>query len=184
MQLQRYGVVLDRLAEEHLETVRLWRTSPEISRFMIYRDPITPEMQHAWFASLDPDKDFYFVVEYQGDRCGLANIKSVNWNDKSFSTGIFMTPEYWGTDVPFRAAFSVSDFAFEDLGLEVNYCQVLKNNARALRFNRALGYRIIGQEDSEAGIFEMRRNKRDYEEATAGLRKYLLQGFASTLAPP
>ena len=183
MQLRDYGVVLDRLTEKDLELVRLWRTSPEISQYMIYRDTITPEMQVAWFASLDPRRDFYFVIEYQGIRCGLADVKSVDWAEKSFASGIFMTQEYWGTDVPLRVAFCVSDFAFSDLGLEVSYCKVLKTNTRAIRYNRSLGYQIIATNDAEAEMYEMRRDKSAYMSATSRLRKYLKNAEETHVEP-
>jgi len=44
------------MTHDDIEMVRRWRTSPEIAQFMLYREPITPEMQEKWYASLDPDR--------------------------------------------------------------------------------------------------------------------------------
>ena len=93
MRVEKYGVVLDRLAEGDIEMVRQWRNSPAISQFMVYRDHITPEMQSSWFASLDPERDLHFIVRYSGNACGLADIKAVDWDQKTFVTGVFLTPE-------------------------------------------------------------------------------------------
>jgi UDP-4-amino-4,6-dideoxy-N-acetyl-beta-L-altrosamine N-acetyltransferase len=173
IRLEKYGVVLDRLAERDLEMVRNWRNSPEISRFMVYREHITPEMQAKWFASLDPQRDFHFVIRFEGIPCGLSDLKKINVADRTCVGGIFMAPEFWNTDVPLRATFCASDFAFFDYGLETMLSSVLKTNTRAIRFNLGLGYRIVNNAADEALTYDIRLEKADYDRTTRHLREYL-----------
>ena len=167
-----YGVVLERLKEADLEMVRRWRTSPEISRYMLYQEPITPEMQREWFASLDPQRDLFFVVKHGGVPCGLSDMKRIDWDEGTNVGGIFMVPEYWNTDVPMRVTFAATDYAFNVLGLRATLCSVLKTNSRAVRFNLAVGYRILNSDDA-GPAYEMRMDREDYKRATKRLRAYL-----------
>ncbi|MGA8810387.1 MAG: GNAT family N-acetyltransferase [Thermoanaerobaculia bacterium] len=180
IRLENYGVVLDRLTERDLEMVRNWRNAPEISRFMVYREHITPEMQANWFASLDPERDLHFVIRYQGVPSGLCDLKKINVAERTCVGGIFMAPEFWNTDVPLRATFCSSDFAFFECGIEAMLSSVLKTNARAIRFNLALGYRILNAEGDDAPTYAIRLEKADYDRATRRLREYLAKVSAGS----
>jgi RimJ/RimL family protein N-acetyltransferase len=173
MRLEKYGVVLEKMTHDDIEMVRRWRTSPEISQFMVYREPITPEMQEKWFASLDPERDLHFIIRYRGVPCGLSDMKRIDRAEKTCVGGIFMTPEYWNTDVPLRATFCASDFSFFEYGLEATLSTVLKANKRAVRFNLSMGYHILNPSDETALTYEMRLDKVDYDHATRRLRDYL-----------
>lgn len=173
-QIDRYGVTLERLAAEHLELVRQWRTSPEISQFMVYQAPITSEMQLAWFSSLDPLRDLHFIISWHGDRAGLVDIKAINWTSREFVAGIFVVPAYWHTEVPLRASLCAYDFAFGELRLEAATATVLKTNTRALRFNKALGFRAPGGfQDESAPTVALHLQRSDYERVTRRLRDFL-----------
>ncbi len=141
---------------------------------MIFRDPITPDMQRRWFASLDVERDFYFVVCHEGVSCGLADVKSVDWTARTFVGGIFLAPDYWNTDVAVRAVLRLTDFGFFDLGLDMGLCRVLKSNTRALRFNKALGYNVVPG-DATATYHDLRVDRAGYESATKGLRDHFLK---------
>lgn len=43
MIVSRYGVKLIKLQQEHVELLRTWRNAEKISRFMEFRDHITPK---------------------------------------------------------------------------------------------------------------------------------------------
>jgi RimJ/RimL family protein N-acetyltransferase len=172
MQIEKYEVVLERLTERDIEMVRTWRNSTDIAQFMVYRDHITPEMQRQWFTTRDPAREFHFIVRYNGEACGLADVKAIDWEAKSFVAGLFLLQPYWDTDLGMRSAYAITDFAFFDLDLEVGFCQVLRTNTRALRLNQSLGYRIIN-EGEDSIVYHLRLEKQEYERATQRLRSYL-----------
>ena|SRR5947199_7268174 len=172
MQIEKYGIVLERLTERDIEMVRTWRNSTDVAQFMVYRDHIDAEMQQRWFATRDPERDFHFIVHYNGQACGLADVKAIDWDAKSFVAGLFLLQPYWDTDLGMRAAYAITDFAFFDLNLEVGFCQVLRSNARALRLNQSLGYQIT-DEGEESGVYQLRVEKKEYEGLTQRLRSYL-----------
>src|SRR5688572_7109037 len=62
----KYGIKFHELRHEHLEELRRWRNHPEIQRFMVFQDEITPEMQKSWFESLH-ELECYTMLEFRGE---------------------------------------------------------------------------------------------------------------------
>lgn len=144
-----YNVSLVRLTEDKIEMVRQKRNDPKISQYMEYREYITPEMQTAWFNRINNDNNFYFIINYDNKEIGLINIRDIDYNEKCGEPGIFIwDDEYLNSDVSFRAVCALSDFGFETLKLSKFVIHVLSDNKRAIKFNKAFGYKQAnGQEN-------------------------------------
>jgi RimJ/RimL family protein N-acetyltransferase len=151
MEWDRYGIKLHRLTVGKVELVRNWRNDPKISRFMFYKEYITPEMQLEWFNKINNDLNYYFIIEYNSEEIGLVNVKNVEKEKKCGEGGIFIYEEkYLNSDVPFRASFCYHDFAFEELKLDYLYGRIIPDNKRAVQFNKALGGDIEICEDGNS----------------------------------
>src|SRR5579862_2499009 len=101
MKITRYGITLERLDHEHLEMVRNWRNDPKISQFMFYKGEISPQMQQEWFQSINTEQNFFFIIHYNNESVGLINISSIDWDNRTAYTGLFIYDEkFWGSDVP------------------------------------------------------------------------------------
>ena len=143
MELNRYGVTLNRLTINKIELVRNWRNDPKISEYMFFNDYITQEMQVKWFNSINNDLNYYFIAVYKDEEIGLCNIKNIDKEKKCGEGGIFVyVDKYVGTEVPFRVNFCLLDFAFEVLKLDYVYGRMLPSNKHAIRFNKFLGANI------------------------------------------
>src|SRR5215469_8031030 len=91
--IEKYGLTLIRLKEEHLEMVRKWRNSDYVRNKMIFREYITPEMQLEWFRKINNDSNYYFIVEYQNKQVGLVNIKDIA--DGVGESGFFLAKQVY-----------------------------------------------------------------------------------------
>ena len=141
MKLEKYGVVLSRLSHDEIEMVRNWRNDPKVSRYMEFREYITPEMQEKWFQKIDNDTNYFFIIEYEGEKIGLINIKDIDYEKKTGEGGVFIyNEEYLNSDVSFRASLSSIDFFFETLNLERFIAHILSDNKRAIKYNLMLGF--------------------------------------------
>ena len=141
MQLEKYGVVLNRLTLDKIEMVRNWRNDPKISKYMEFRDYITPEMQEKWFQKIDNNNNFFFIIEYDKKEIGLVNIKDIDYEQKTGEGGMFIyDDEYLNSDISFRASLCICDFFFEVLNLEVKTAHILSDNKRAIKYNFMLGF--------------------------------------------
>lgn len=140
-------ISLHRLGSADLELVRTWRNSPEVSQYMEFRDPISPQMQRAWFDRINNDRNYYFIIGVEDRKIGLANLKDVDLAMESGEAGIFIVDDPLRTMVAYPSAFALLDFAFRTLHLRVVRAHILRENLRAIRFNVALGYVAMpGQE--------------------------------------
>lgn len=150
VEITKYGISLKRLTEDKIELVRNWRNDPKIAQFMEYREHITSDMQYKWFQKINNDRNYYFIVEYEGQEIGLVNIKDIDYNRKCGETGIFIYDDrYLNGDVSFRCALCNIDFVFENLNLDFIYGHIMNDNRRAIRYNKVLGFRI---EPNQEGI--------------------------------
>jgi RimJ/RimL family protein N-acetyltransferase len=141
MKFTRYGINLERLLPQHLEMVRQWRNHSKISQFMFYKGEITNGMQQEWFASIDNEQNFFFIIHYNSMPVGLINISSIDWENKTAYTGLFIYEEkFWGSDVPVMASLALLDIFFLLFNIQSVYAKVKGNNLVAHNYNSALGF--------------------------------------------
>lgn len=148
MELSGLGITLRRLRREDIELVRQHRNSPEIQKRMEFRDEITREQQEKWFASIDNDNNFYFLIDWHGEAVGMIYGSKMDWNLRETGNGgIFIWEQsVLETNVPMLAALLLSDFSFI-INLRRIHAYILSDNARAIAFNTGLGYQLQpGQE--------------------------------------
>lgn len=153
--LTGYGVTLRRLTHDKIEMLRQWRNDPKIQKYMLYRETISPEMQERWWQNINNENNYYFIIEYNGKEVGCTNIKDVDYEKKCGEPGIFIyDEEYLNSDVPMRASFCLGDFIWNTLHLDYQYIHVLKNNFRAIQYNKFFGYKLIsGHDDDESQMY-------------------------------
>lgn len=173
MTISGYDIELIRLTHDDIELVRNWRNSAHIKRFMEYREHITPEMQEKWFHSIDNIHNNYFIIITKGEKIGLINGSQIDWEKKETRNGgIFIwNLAYWNTLIPLFSSILLTDISFI-LGLEYTYIKILRNNEKAIQFNKQLGYEILNdQENLENQQYVLTREH--YFEKTQRLRKTL-----------
>ncbi len=170
MILSRYGVKLIKLEQEHIELLRTWRNADKISRFMEFREHITPEMQQRWFDGLSPERDFYFMIEYRGSLVGMIHTSDIDWNKGNGDAGLFIYEDrYISTYTPVLASLCMVDMFFGVLKLERLYAKVMMNNPVAESYNRKLGFKpLTAIKESDFHMYELKRD--DYFTATENLR--------------
>ncbi|MEN8223876.1 MAG: GNAT family N-acetyltransferase [Bacteroidota bacterium] len=159
MIISKYNILFTRLKKEDIELVREWRNHSSISKFMVYREHITAEMQKKWFASINNNLNLYFIIEYKGKKIGLINGKDINWAEKTMETGIFIWSKYYRkTHIP-----TLCTLIFAELGIGVwnlkPRATILKQNDRALKYNKMLGFKVVKDDpEKEYVMLEMDRN--------------------------
>jgi RimJ/RimL family protein N-acetyltransferase len=172
--IEKYGIVLRPMQKADLERVRRWRNAPHVVKTMAYREPITPAMQAAWWRGLDPFRNFYWIIEHQGQGIGVVHAKDIDWEAHSAETGIFIGKrDYLQGFVPVLAVLAMMDALFEVHGLEVLRAKVRGGNAAVLDFNLRLGYEVVGEEfvEDEGGFLRLEVGRGRYFEVAGGLRE-------------
>ena len=141
MKITRYGITLGRIEKQHTELIRQWRNDQKISRFMFYIGEITPKMQEEWFESIDNEQNFFFLIYYQSQPVGLINISSIDWENKTSYTGLFIYDDtFLATDIPVMASLTMLDVFFLLFDMQSVYAKVKGNNKAAHNYNTSLGF--------------------------------------------
>ena len=147
-----------RLKKDDLELVRNWRNHPSITQHMVYREHITKEMQAKWFESVNNNFNLYFVIEYKGKKIGLINGKDINWEEKTMETGIFIWDKYYRkTHIPTLCTMVFAELGVSIWGLKPT-ATILKNNERALKYNKMLGFKVI-EDDADKEYVRLKLEK-------------------------
>jgi len=156
--LEQYGVKLIRLDVEDIELVRHWRNQSDIANYMEYRNYITPEAQVKWFESINNKFNYYFIIEFEGNKIGLINSKNYSSTEGFGEGGIFIWDKAYENS--FAAAFAslcLLNWVFFDLKLcDRSRARILRTNDRAIYYNKLIGYKILpGQEEVENQLYEL-----------------------------
>lgn len=138
---EKYGIKFVELRVQDLELLRTWRNHPDIQRFMVFREEITPAMQAEWYRAIDWGLEVYTIIYFRGVAVGMTQLKRIDYPGKTAEGGIIIfRPEHQNGLIPYRAAIGGMDSDFLHRGLETITATIRKSNTRAQRFARSLGY--------------------------------------------
>jgi RimJ/RimL family protein N-acetyltransferase len=175
--LSAYGVALQRLTIDDIELVRQWRNHPEVARYMLSAEYISPEQQSAWFARTDQAVDrAYYLVRYNGQPTAFASVTSTDGtalaDSDALEAAIYLAPDSRcrGNVLAFAPALALNDACFDRLDCGCLIARVKQDNEAALRFNSQMGYQETGRDQ---GLVFMQLIKTRYDAATAQLKKLL-----------
>jgi RimJ/RimL family protein N-acetyltransferase len=176
MIIRKYGLVLKRLKEEDIELVRQKRNSEAVSRNMYYKQEITPEMQKAWFHSINNKYNGYFIISYKDKKIGLIHGKNVDFEKRTCEGGIFIwDEEYLNSAIPSLASIIMNDWTFLLGNFKAIYAKVLKENKIALSYNKQQGYEPCEPQNKDKGVEWLVLTKENYLKRIEAIRKNMAE---------
>ena len=169
MKIVKYGVTLKRLTRDDLELLRVKRNA--VRQLMEYREYIAPEMQLRWFESINNLQNFYYIIVHNDEKIGLINQKDVSHDNNTMNSGLFLFEEkYYESHIPVCASLMLIEIGFYLFRTGPSYIQVMRNNYKAINYNKSLGYELCeGQEETENQQYVL--TKEYFERNGAKLRK-------------
>lgn len=170
--LEQYGVRLIRLNKNDIELVRYWRNQSEIANYMEYRHYITETEQVKWFESINNKYNYYFIIEFENKKVGLINSKNYNPKIGFSEGGIFVWDKnYINSFVAILSTLCMLNFIFHHLKIsKVSMARILKNNPRAIAYNKQMGYKLMpNQDEIENQLYQL--TEEDYFKYGAILNK-------------
>lgn len=153
MVIKQYGISLQSITENDLETIRQWRNDDSVLKHMLYQKKITPQEQIAWYKNLDITCNLYFIFNNQG----VIHLKNIDWTCKEAEAGIF-TPRHEHSFTNIAAIITLMDFAFEVLCMNQLHAKVNKSSVTNLTMNLQLGYQIKSIENKQVLMICNRAN--------------------------
>lgn len=142
---------LRRLKEEDVAGMLEWMHDPEINcNFRFNAKDMTTEKSLSFIKKANKDFDegtaYNFAIADENDEyLGTISLKEVSYNDKTAEYAVSLRKKAQGQGVAYWATKEILKYAFETLGLNRVYLNVLSENARAIRLYEKSGFIYEGE---------------------------------------
>lgn len=136
-------IILVPLAEEHLEQVRIWRNSPEVSQYMYTSPHINPEEQNKWFATVKTDPNqVYYMIQHQENWKGVAYFYQIEPIHATCCWGFYLgDSSERGLGLGSKTEYRMLETAFEKMGMHKLSCEVFASNPKVIQMHERFGFR-------------------------------------------
>ena len=169
--LSQYDVRLIRVQAEHLALILKWRNSDWVRKNMFVQDVLQEKDQLAWYNSINNASNYYFIIEYLGEKVGVIHAKNFSEEDGMGEGGIFIGEyDYLETWASVMASICLLNFIFAKTNINRSMVRVQTHNRRAISYNLKLGYKIDHQDANEC---RMILDKEDFFSKTTLLKSVL-----------
>ena len=169
--LSQYDVRLIRVQAEHLALILKWRNNDWVRKNMFVQDILQEKNQLAWFNSINNASNYYFIIEYLGEKVGVIHAKNFSEEDGIGEGGIFIGEyDYLETWASVMASICLLNFIFAKTNINRSMVRVQAHNRRAISYNLKLGYKIDYEDANEC---RMILDKEDFFSKTTLLKSVL-----------
>ena len=169
--LSQYNVRLIRVQAEHLSLILKWRNNDWVRKNMFVQDILKEKDQLAWFNSINNASNYYFIIEYLGEKVGLIHAKNFSEEDGIGEGGIFIGEyDYLETWASVMASICLLNFIFAKTNINRSMVRVQAHNRSAISYNLMLGYKIDFEDANE---LRMILDKEDFLYKTTVLKSVL-----------
>lgn len=131
-----------------------WMRDSDITRYLRIGGPDTKRETVEGFirSCVDERENLHrAVVSADGEYLGTVSLKHIDHEKKEAEYAISMHPSALGTGASAAASTLIVKLAFEELGLERVYLNVLEENLRAVKFYRKFGFKYTHTTDLDVG---------------------------------
>lgn len=134
------------LVREDGPSLLAWRRQPEVNRWMCDQPPQTEAAHEAWLQELLADSSRRaWIITRHGAPAGFLMLSGLDNCNRRAEWGWYVgDPDARGRGVGRAAQALGLDKAFDDLGLEKVWAEVLADNEAALKAQAAAGFRREG----------------------------------------
>ncbi len=141
-------------------------TDPEITRFFRFdASKISLEscLDYIGRAQDDPNTLHFAIADEADEYLGTISLKDVDLDKKQAEYAVSTRKKAHGTGAALEATRLILQYAFDTLGLERVYLNVLAENGRANAFYRKAGFRFLKTEPEALELRGERRALNWYE---------------------
>ena len=135
------------MEEKDAEGILEWMKDPAVNCFFrfnpekITRDTVMDFIRN----SMTEENKHYAVVNEKDEYLGTISLKNIDSHDKNSEYAVSFRKSAQGTGAAVFATKELLRIAFEELGLNKVYLNVLSENARANKFYEKMGFEYEGE---------------------------------------
>jgi UDP-4-amino-4,6-dideoxy-N-acetyl-beta-L-altrosamine N-acetyltransferase len=134
------------IEKEDLEMIRLWRNSPDVSKYMYTNAEITPTQQEIWFNKIaSEDNSKYWIIEFANKKIGLVYIVDIdNKNSKCYWGFYLGDSSVRGRGIGGKIEYNLLKYVFEELKLNKLCGEVFAFNKNVIKMHEKFGFKQEG----------------------------------------
>ena len=163
----KYGITFIALYPSDFELLHTWRDHAELQSLL--GELNTPEQQDHWYRSIDPERNTYSIVEYRGERIGLAHLTMNAQTQSSEGAVVVFRPEHECVAVRCRILLAGLDWEFLGRGFMTVSIAGLEASLPLQRLVRSLGF-VLHHPDPASDVIRGTVTGDDYFRAAAKFR--------------
>ena len=135
-----------KIQQEHLEKIRLWRTSEDVTKYL-YTDPrISPDDQKEWHRRIlrDPSR-MDWIINVGGVDVGVVYLYNVEPVNRRCFWAYYLGEQFArGKGIGKAVELNILNYVFERLNLHKLCCEVFEWNKSVIEAHQKCGSRIEG----------------------------------------
>lgn len=135
-----------KIREEHLDQIRLWRTSEDVAKYL-YTDPkITSETQKEWYHRIVPDVSrMDWVVDVDGTKMGVVCLYAIEPQNRRCFWAYYLGERAGrGQGIGRAIELNILSYVFEGLDLHKLCCEVFEWNDVVVKIHQKYGSKTEG----------------------------------------
>ena len=176
-------VTFRNIKSSDLETIRMWRNSPDISRNMFSSGTITEEQQLRWYESVcRGERGYCWFVESEGQPVGYASLVHAERAEDTYEFGLYIgNQQFIGGGYGSAILFNILEYGFTKLNAHKIICEVLSFNVPAIALYERFGLQKQGyfrgylkRENERIDCVSYAIFKDEWQQLRDGLSKYVL----------
>lgn len=133
-----------KLKRDHLDLLFRWRTSENVSRFMLTQASFDIQEHYKWFERVTKDPKFrYWVIEFNNTPIGLLNLANIDETNRHLSAGYYIGEiEYCSLGA--MVTPYLYNYVFTEMKFRKIYGEVVGGNVNVLKIHAMHGFREVG----------------------------------------
>lgn len=136
------------------ETIRQWRNSTSVSKYMYTDNFITEEEHELWFQAIVKDPScMNWIIVYNKEEVGLVNIYNIDQGNRRCCYASYIaSQDLRGKGIGMLSEYYILKYLFEDLEFNKVCAEVFSFNKAGVNVHKSLGFQ-------EEGLYRQHRMK-------------------------
>lgn len=137
-----------KMTEADLPQVLQWRTSPEVTRFMLSDIPNSLDKQQDWFKKIETAPAVRYWIIETTKPVGVINIADIDLVNKSCSWGFYLG-DHSARNLGGLVPPYLYNYLFKHTPIETIYAEVLDFNTQVIKLHRLHGYKGLTKQKTK-----------------------------------
>lgn len=138
-------MILRKLMPTDAELMYEWMSDPAVNQYFRFnKNGLSVEKCRTFIKSSFTDNDRHYAIEDAGEYMGTISLKHIDHNNETAEYAIALRKSAQGKHLGTAASKAILEIAFNELGLNKVYLDVLSENTPAIDLYNKLGFKEEG----------------------------------------